>query len=159
MCALAGSVVWQPTQALMIGVRYFTVPSACAIAVGSIRQRNFIGAFLVAFETVSPIAGKANPAEIHRHGLRCGTTINNKRLAQVSARMDSMHEPFVVYVFRRHRPVGGFSFVGVGMVGVVTHDTELGIVSLLAMELQLHVANVAIFGFNGLAPGHGFPDR
>lgn len=31
MWAFAGSFVWQATQALMIGVSAFTVPSACGI--------------------------------------------------------------------------------------------------------------------------------
>ena len=40
-------------------------------------------------------------------------------------------------VLRRQRPVGGLPFVCVGMIGVVAHDAELGVVSLLAVHLQL----------------------
>ena len=91
----------------------------------------------MALETVAPISWKANSAKIHWHWTRRGSTVKDKRLAQVSPRVNTVNEPFVMDVLRRQRPVGGLPFVCVGMIGVVAHDAELGVVSLLAVHLQL----------------------
>src|SRR4030095_5161399 len=110
----------------------------------------------MALETVAAISWKANSAKMHRHCARRRSTVNDKRLAQVSPRVNAVNESFVMHVLRRHRPLGGLPLVCVGMIGVVAHDAELGIVSLLSVQLQLQVADVAVFGLDHLAPRHGF---
>src|SRR5262245_841370 len=101
------------------------------------RQRQLIGAFFVAFETVSPVARKSDLREIVRHRRRLGSTVDDEGFAEVSAGVNSVNEPLVVDVLRRHWPFGCLSFISIGMVGIVTHHAEFGVVALVAMQLEL----------------------
>src|SRR3989442_3840848 len=61
--------------------------------------------------------------------------------------MDPMNEPVVMDDLRRHRFFGGLSLVRIGVVGVVTHDAEFGVISLFSVRLELQMAHIAVVYF------------
>ncbi len=98
-------------------------------------QRQFIGALLMAFETIPSIPGEANLTKIYRHRLRGGPPINNKRFAEIPARMDSVDESLVMNALRRYGSFGRFSLIFIRVGRVMAHDAKFGVVALFAVRL------------------------
>src|SRR6266576_2933845 len=113
----------------------------------------------MALETIAPVPWKSDFTEVVRYRRRLRAAVDNERFAEIPARMNSVDKPFVVHVLRRHRPFGGFAFIRIGVICIVAHDAELGVVALLAMQLQLEVTGIAILRLHWLASRYRFPIR
>ena len=119
-------------------------------------QRRLIGAGHVALNAISPIARKANVGKIYRPGLGRWPTVYNEGFSSSRAYMNSVDQPLVVNILRRHRPLDGFPLIVVGIRCVMTQDTELSVAPRLAMGSQHGVTNVAVFDLDCLSSRSSF---
>src|SRR5207237_8631177 len=98
----------------------------------------------MAFETIPSIPGEANLTKIYRHRLRGGPPINNKRFAEIPARVDSVDESLGMNALRRYGRFGRCSLIFIRVGRGMAHDAQFGLVPLFPLRPQLQVANRAI---------------
>ena len=94
--------------------------------------------------------------QLDRSGLGRRSAIDYEGFARSRACMNSMNQPFVVNIFRRHRPLGGDALVFVGVGWVVAHNTKLSVAPSLAVGGEHGVTDVAVLNFHCLSAWHSF---